>query len=56
MTTTMTITAPTETNEVKFFNVEFEKENFNEVVEHVELIVKESDVYLLEEMGIYKIK
>ena len=57
MTTTMTITVPTgKSGEVAYFTIEFLKSKFNEVLDHIELLVKPTDVNLVEEMGIWKVK
>lgn len=57
MTTTMTITVNTENSgEQAFFTIEFLKENFQNVMDHIDLLVKLSDVALCEEMGVWTIK
>jgi hypothetical protein len=56
MKTQITITVPTgKAGEQAFFTIEFDKINFNRVMEMVELLVKPSDVVLAEKMGEWKI-
>lgn len=53
---TVTITTPTETaGELAVFKIEFDAAKFDEVVEFAGLLVKPSDVYGAEEMGVWKI-
>ena len=56
MKTQMTITVNTSKNEVKFFNIEFLKENFNDVMWHIELIQSEKCVNTCVEMGVFNLK
>jgi len=56
MKTTMTITAPTEkAGQQAIFTIEFDKANFDETVENVSLITKDSDVLLGQEMGWWRV-
>ena len=55
-TTTMTVTAPTENpGEMAVFKIEFEKSKFDEVVEMAGLLVKPTDVAIVEEFGLWTV-
>lgn len=54
--TTLTITVPTEkAGEVAFFTIGFDKKNFQNVQEHIDMLVKPTDVALCEEMGVWEV-